>query len=422
MKYIGIDLGTTNSAIAWGWIDANTNEFRQSIIDIDRVVNKDGSFKRDKLLPSCVYFPQHSLSPIIGDYAKVMLEKEPWLVAKSMKLCMDRGYHKFTSADSVSWTPIEISYRILELLKQGALYTLAKYGGFSDSNVKITVPASFEMSMRAATIDSAKKAFFPSITDKNLVPEPHAALHYFCYKNKNQPFPIEFNKKKRVLVFDLGGGTLDVSLHEVEENAAGKSSPYTIKDIAISPYTRFGGDDFDKRVAEELLRCYFKCPSGSSALYMNVLKSQFQKYAEDAKIELSKKLVHSSNRNPYGEIRKYPTLPDGWGRAFSYNLYWDEYREIIEPFLASDLKLESDYDPTRDNNIIDPILKVLDDGKKKLGFDKRPKVDVVLLNGGMTNLPVIRQRLEDLFETGIVRYVENPDEAVALGAVLYQAP
>lgn len=419
MKYIGIDLGTTNSAIAWGWIDATTQKFNQSIIEIDRVKDSRGTRMRDKLVPSCAYFDKTKGSFIIGDYAKKMLQEKPWFVAKSMKLCMDRGHHKFTGADGVSWTPIEISTQILNLLRIEATAVLRRYGDFEQSNVKITVPASFENSMRKATIDSAKKASI-NITNEDLVPEPHAALHYFCDKNKSHPISIDFSDEKLVLVFDLGGGTLDVSLHKVKLNQP--FNPYTITDLAVSPYTRFGGDDFDKRVAEELLRRSFRCPSGPSALYMNLLKSQFQQYAEEAKIELGKKLAHTATSNPYHPIEEQPTLPGKWHRDFRYNLYWDEYREIIEPFLASHLDLASDYDPTRDNNIIDPIIKVLDDGKKNLGISKRPKVDVVLLNGGMTQLPVIRERLENLFGTKIVRYVENPDEAVALGAVLYQAP
>lgn len=411
--YIGIDLGTTNSAIAWGMLDIRANQFRSRMIEIDRQMDVNGRTRQHRLLPSCTYFSPRGIS-IIGDYAKTMLQKEPGLVAKSMKRCMDKGDHIFTGTDGVSWTPIQTSTGILSQLKNAAAPLFNLIGGFPERNVMITVPASFEKSMREATVEAACNAKF-KITEKNLLYEPHAALYYFC----NQPIPdhIDFKDPKLVLVFDLGGGTLDVSLHKVSK----QESNLIIKDIAVSPYTRFGGDDFDKHVAEKLLENY-KYPEELDASEMNLLKFQFQAYAENTKIKLSESIKVARATNPVFEIREQPTLPEHSNLPFfEYDLSWCKYEEIIEPFLASDLKLESDPYASGSNNIIDPILNVLAEGKKELNCFERPTVDVVLLNGGMTKLPLIQQRLEDFFGTGVVRYESNPDEAVALGAVFYQA-
>ena len=413
MLFIGIDLGTTNSAIAWGAMDPRVNRFRPHIIEIDRQVD-EYTFRRDRLLPSCAYFSPGGVTTI-GDYAKGKIQEEPGRVAKSMKRFMSQGNHRFIGAGGVSWTPIEVSARILSHLKDEAALMFEHIGGLPNRDVVITVPASFESIMRDATVLAANDAGF-TINDKNLLSEPHAALHYFC--NKMLPDSIDFSTPKRVLVFDLGGGTLDVSLHEVHENRR-----LDIKDLAVSPYTLFGGDDFDKRVAEEFLT-YYNYPSSLSESEKELLKFQFQAYAEDAKILLNSQIIGSPHTNPVCEIRKQPILPKRPGSpklpGFSYNLYWWKYKEIIKPFLADHLDLRSV--PCASDNIISPILSVLDKGKEKLNCTKRPKVDLVLLNGGMTRLITIQQRLESLFGTKIVRYERNPDEAVALGAVISQAP
>ena len=421
MLFIGIDLGTTNSAIAWGGMDPRVNRFRPHIIKIDRQVD-EYEFGRARLLPSCAYFPPGG-SPTIGDYAKGKIQEEPGRVAKSMKRFMCQGNHRFIGTGGVSWTPIEVSARILGHLKDEAALIFKDI--FKDiggdvfkgigGDVVITVPASFEPIMRDATVLAANNAGF-TIDDKNLLSEPHAALHYFC--NKRLPDSIDFSTPKRVLVFDLGGGTLDVSLHEVHE-----SERLDIKDLAVSPYTLFGGDDFDKRAAEEFLT-YYNYPLSLSESEKELLKFQFQAYAEDAKIRLNSQIIGSRHTNPVCEIRKQPTLPERSGLPklpeFAYNLYWWKYKEIIKPFLADHLDLKSI--PCASDNIISPILNVLDKGKEALNCTKRPKVDLVLLNGGMTRLIAIQQRLENLFGTKIVRYERNPDEAVALGAVISQAP
>ena len=414
MLFIGIDLGTTNSAIAWGGLDPRVNRFRPHIIEIDRQVD-EYEVGRDRLLPSCAYFSPFSpgSGPTIGDYAKGKIQEEPGCVAKSMKRFMYEGNRTFVGAGGTSWTPIEISASILRHLKNEASLMFEHIGGFSNKDVVITVPASFESIMRDATILAANDAGF-TIEDKNLLSEPHAALHYFC--NKRLPDSIDFSTPKRVLVFDLGGGTLDVSFHEVRE-----SKRLDIEDLAVSPYTLFGGDDFDKRVAEEFL-AYYNYPSSLSELEKKLLKFQFQAYAEDAKIRLNSQIIGSLRTNPVCEIRKQPTLPERSGLPklpeFAYNLYWWKYKEIIKPFLADHLDLKSI--PCPSDNIISPILNVLDKGKEALNCTKRPKVDLVLLNGGMTRLIAIQQRLESLFGTKIVRYERNPDEAVALGAVISQ--
>ena len=412
--YIGIDLGTTNSAIAYGGIDRRSNQYEAGIIKIRRKVDEYKS-DNESLLPSCQYFPEGDGTPFVGNYAKSMLGRYPNRVAISTKCYMDNGSNDLGLA--VCCTPIKVATSILAHLKTGASYQFNAFENFPE--VAITVPASFPNTMREATIDAAKRAGF-KITKDNLLEEPKAALHYFC----NQKFPggdIEFNESK-ILVFDLGGGTLDVSLHEVTKN----EKSLTIKEMAKSPYKRFGGDQFDEELAKVLLDEYVR-KYGNPAKTSDEtaqLKKQFQFYAEDAK----KRLCDDINANhptpsPCYSIDRPPLLPTLPPLpTFNYKLTWCEYKDIISPFLAETLRLSDSHCPSRSDNIIDPILKVLDDAKTDECPD-RPKVDIVLLNGGMTKLPVVEERLKKLFGEGVVVYNDSDkaDQAVALGAVFHQA-
>lgn len=409
--YIGIDLGTTNSVIAFGGISRINNRCNPQVIKIPRKVDVH-TFGNENVLPSCQYFPEVG-TPFIGDYAKTMLGKYPNRVAKSTKCRMDKG-----SSDlgmGVSCTPIEVATSILKHLKNGASHRFNALKKFPE--VVITVPASFGKKRRCATLTAAKLAGF-KITDENLLDEPTAALHYFSNR-KHEP-DIEFNNSK-ILVFDLGGGTLDVSLHEVTKD----KKSLTINDIAKSPYKEFGGDQFDEKVADELLSKYVSKYGNlaSNSDEEDQLKRQFQFYAESAKIKLSDEINanhHIPNSDP--TINTPPYLREQSLPTFTYNLTWKEYKDIIKPFLADDLCLESPHCSWRDDNIIDPILKVLDDAKTDK-CSERPKVDIVLLNGGMTKLPVIEKRLKELFGEGVIVYNNSniADKAVALGAVYHQA-
>ena len=412
--YIGIDLGTTNSAIAYGGISRISNRCDAHIVNIRRKVDayKAGD---ESLLPSCQYFPEGDGTPSVGDYAKRMLGMYPNRVAKSTKCYMDNGSDDLGM--DVSCTPIGVATSILECLKAGVLL---KFPFLKDRFPKpaITVPASFGNKRRRATLAAATNAGL-KITEEDLLEEPTAALHYFCNR-KHEP-DIEFNNSK-ILVFDLGGGTLDVSLHEVTKEV----NSLRIDDIAISPYKEFGGDQFDEKVADVFLSQYYD-NHGNPAKDSDEtaqLKKQFQFYAESAKIQLGYQInaIHHI-LNPYYPINRQPYLPTSPSLpTFNYDLTWDKYEDIIRPFLANDLCLESPHCSSRPHNIIDPILKVLDDAKRKLNCSKRPEVDTVLLNGGMTKLPVIEQRLKELFGEGVIVYNDSDkaDKAVALGAVYHQ--
>ena len=406
MQKIGIDLGTTNSVLAYSEIE--NGRIKAKVIEIERLDIRPGHHvytrKRGRLLPSVAYYDVSKNSWIVGDGAQKKFPEQPASVAKSVKRHMDRGTDNLSPIPHTSWTAIQISTEILRQLLDGIFYMFRRRT-FPDSLV-ITVPASFQESMIEATITAAKDAGL-SISKKDLLYEPHAALYQFFHTPhvKNTDLSVE----KLFLVFDLGGGTLDVSLHKVSK----QKNYVTIEDIAISPYTRFGGDDFDEKVAEFLLNKYPPYKKLSKTADKKILKSQFQGYAKEAKETLNSLVTkHRIHKTPKDSVCRDL-------EAFPYDLNLSEYERIVAPLLASSLGLKSC--SSKNQNIINPILDILDEGKKELNLCERPNIDVVLLNGGMTKLEIIRKRLENFFVGGyVIPEAElDPETAVAEGAAIY---
>ena len=210
---IGIDLGTTNSAIAWGRLDDEDKPIKPEIIQIpmltkNRVVNKED------LLPSCVYFPEQNhpyfdTKPIVGEYATGLVgDYVKKRVARSIKLKMGQQEPVAFDGNGKSYNPVDISRLILEQLKGGAEQMLFRNMGFPE-DVAIAYPASFQSQpeMFEATKQASRDAGF-KVEDDNFVPEPIAALYYFWEHYRSGQIPERFDLKKPQLwlVFDLGGG------------------------------------------------------------------------------------------------------------------------------------------------------------------------------------------------------------------------
>ena len=418
--YIGIDLGTTNSLMAWGTVNPKTNQIDPKIVPINMMIEKGGMGKHD-LLPSYVYFKENSV-PIVGEYAKYMIGRQTERVVKSIK--SEMGTSKRSAFDGKEYNPAKISSLILRHMAESSRSLF----GFIPDDVVITVPASFDSDMRSDTIEAAQLTGFKTTEDDGsprniLLDEPRAALYDFINRQNKGEIPetlIDFSKPKLILVFDLGGGTLDVSLHRVYLDA--DKQLVQIEDLAISRYTKIGGDDFDQLLANQFIEDYSeRIPPNLDDFQMNLLKRTFLQYAEQAKIDLSdqietrKLMRHSDFNHVDTQIIQTPFE----NRVFDYELSLEEYEEIISPLLANDLSLDAvdHLDSIEFNeNIIYPILDVLQKGKIKIG--SMPQVDGVLLNGGMTKLYSIQKRLEDLFGFTPIT-AGDPDKAIARGATVY---
>lgn len=422
--FVGIDLGTTNSVISYGTLNPRTNQIEPRVIELQMQDAQNGQSRRP-LLPSCVYFREGSI-PIVGEYAKAMAGRQSHRVIRSIKSQM--GQANEAVFEDKSYRPEDVSALILSFLAKAAEKTL----GFQPRKVVITVPASFDSDMRQATLLAAERAGFDVRESDGrwkeiLLDEPRAALYDFINRQSRGDIPdslIDFRTPQHVMVFDLGGGTLDVSLHRVL--ISGESDELKMEDIAISRYTRLGGDDFDRVLAEHLQNRFLQQLGQTKILSdfeRNELTAKFLAIAEEAKLELSNE---AENRRSLGhsledleiEIIKGHVWDD---RAFEYTLRADEYEKLVSGLLgeAWNLKDAEHLDSLPEEatrSIVYPILDVLRKAEERLG--EKLQVNVVLLNGGMTKSFVIQDRLTRLFGIRPIS-AGDPDKAVARGAVVH---
>ena len=422
--HIGIDLGTTNSVMAWGSVNPRTNQLEPKIVPINMMTKHYGMQKKT-LLPSCVYF-ESGQPPNVGEYAKAMLEVQPDRVVPSIKhqigtqLRYETGGHLHT--------PTQILALILKHLAASA----KSHFGFLPNNPVITVPTYFHTESRNETIEAARLAGFTDDNGKShaiLLDEPYAVLYNQInqeIRGEVEAFLSKSEKPKIVLIFDLGGGALEVSLHQVSYEK--KQDILHIDPITRSYNVRIGGNDFDELLADHFYNTYRK----KFKFYLDdfqtdLLRNVFRQYAEQAKISFSRQIEFEKNfgKDPDPNLLstnfKIPTIirKPFYDKEFRYEGFSiEKYERIIEPFLASHLTLD-DTRHLRDlpkDNIIYPILDVLRKGKDKIGNFPVDQI-AVLLNGGMTKLPTIQKRLQTLFGSTPLR--TGGDVAIARGAVVF---
>ena len=253
--YLGIDLGTTNSSIAWGSVGKN-KIFKPRMVDM-HLPMADGSWEAKQLLPSFFYLPKDQKEPEIGYKAKEMLKTQPERVIRSIKTKMGTSWKKIIDGKQI--TPEIVSSHILKQL----LFAIKKTFHIPINDIVITVPASFDSEMRSKTIEAARIAGIKVKNDDGspreiLLDEPRAVLYDFVNRQKQGEIPdhiIDFSTQKLILVYDLGGGTLDVSLHNVTFSSP-DNPIVNIEDIAISRYTDIGGDNFDEKLTDYLFDKY----------------------------------------------------------------------------------------------------------------------------------------------------------------------
>ena len=425
--YFGIDLGTTNSVAAWGQ-ENKDGKFITKAVEL-RVLDEKRNPSKEKMLPSCVYYKQGE-PPTVGAYARRMLSTQSRRVIKSAKSSMGTG-RKYR-IDDKEITPAEVSSLIL---KQIAVSSREFNLGLVPDDAVITVPASFDPDQRADTNEAAKLAGFRLNDDDGrfrniLLNEPTAALYDFLNRQDNEEIPevLDLSEKKVILVFDIGGGTLDVSLHEVtRNNDPDNALPYDIRPLAISRHTLLGGDNFDELLQRFLIDKLVRIDIDAlGEIRADAFRSDILDTAEKAKIELNSRVEIYRNQgiddynsmNISCEILR-PYIGDT-DYGIDYELTLQEYRQIMKPYLAPDLTMASVNDldalSCRTDNIIYPVLDVLDKAKSKLG--SVPQIDAVLMNGGMSKLFAIRERIQEFFGFPPLE-VGDPDLAVARGASVY---
>ena len=350
-KVIGIDLGTTNSCVA-------TIENGEPVV----IANAEGA----RTTPSVVAFSKDG-ERLIGITAKRQAVTNPDRTMISVKRHMGTDWK--TDIDGTSYTPQEISAFILQKLKADA----EAYLGHEVKQAVITCPAYFTDAQRKATKDAGRIAGMDVL---RIINEPTAAaLAYGADKGDDQT----------ILVYDLGGGTFDVSILEIYD----VDGQPQIEVKATAGNNKLGGDDFDDRIIEWLVS-EFKRETGIDLSKDNQAMSRLKEAAEKAKIELSG--TQSSQIN-----LPFITMKDGNPEHLDITLSRARFEDLIAKHIEDTMA------PTRQ--------AMKDAGVKKGDVDK------VILVGGSTRVPAVQSAIEK--ETGKAPYKGiNPDEAVAMGAAL----
>ncbi|MGM9658084.1 MAG: molecular chaperone DnaK [Eubacteriales bacterium] len=346
-KIIGIDLGTTNSCMA-------VYEGGEPIV----IANAEGS----RTTPSVVAFSKTG-ERMVGQVAKRQAITNPERTIISIK--RDMGSNRKVSIDGKNYTPQEISAMILQKLKADA----EAYLGQKVDKAVITVPAYFSDAQRQATKDAGKIAGLEVL---RIINEPTAAaLAYGMDKEINQ----------KILIYDLGGGTFDVSLLEISDGV--------FEVLATNGNTRLGGDDFDERIMDWIADS-FKKESGVDVRNDKMAMQRIKEAAEKAKIELSGMM--STNINlPY--ITADATGPKHFETTLTRAKFNDLTADLVQ-------------------KTIEPMKQALSDA----GI-KPSEVDKVLLVGGSTRIPAVAEAVKSYIGKEPFKGI-NPDECVAIGAAV----
>lgn len=370
-KIIGIDLGTTNSCVS-------VVEGGKAVV----ITNAEGA----RTTPSVIGFTKDG-NRVIGKLAKNQAITNPKNTVYSIKRFMGRGfgevsneisqvYYKVISGvrnqaavhvdvENKDFTPQEISALILTKMKE----TAEEYLGEKVTEAVITVPAYFNDAQRQATKDAGKIA---GLDVKRIINEPTAAALAYGVENK---------KEQKIVVYDLGGGTFDVSILDISDGV--------VEVLSTNGDTHLGGDDFDKRIIDWMLS-EFKKQEGIDLSGDAMAMQRLREAAEKAKIELSG--TQSTNIN-----LPFITADASGPKHLNLNLTRSDFNRLV-----SDLVERS----------LEPCKKAMKDA----GISQS-EINEVLLVGGSTRIPAVQEAVEGYFGKKANKSV-NPDEVVAIGAAI----
>jgi molecular chaperone DnaK len=368
-KIIGIDLGTTNSVVsimegaeprviqneeghrttpsvvAWG---------KDGEVLVGQVARRQAITNPTKTIYSAKRFMGGNFDEMQGDMERMPYEMHRGSNGR-IEIKIDEGFV----------SPPEVSAKVLLKLKTAA----ERYLGESVSEAVITVPAYFNDAQRQATKDAGRIA---GLEVKRIVNEPTAAALAYGLDQKEDQI---------IAVYDLGGGTFDISILEVSDNV--------IEVIATNGDTHLGGDDFDDVIIDFLIK-QFRDDTGIDVSKDKMVLQRLKEAAENAKIELSN--VSESQIN-----LPFLTADATGPKHLDVTLTRSKFELLIRPLVKKSL---------------DPCQKALSDSKKS-----KSEIDEVILVGGSTRIPLVQQEVERFFGKSVNQSV-NPDEVVACGAAV----
>lgn len=369
-KIIGIDLGTTNSAVAYmvagkSEVIANAegNRTTPSVVAInkkgERLVGQVAQRQRVTNASNTIYGVKRLIGRKFDDKeVQKDLDIMPYEIVK-------KGDGVAVKMGDKDYSPEEVSAMILSKLKADA----ESFLGEKVTEAVITVPAYFNDAQRQATKDAGKIA---GLEVKRIINEPTAAA---------LAYGLDSKKEEKIVVFDLGGGTFDVSVLELGDGV------FEVK--STNGDTHLGGEDFDNRIVNHFLEVF----KNNEGVDLKGDKAAMQRLKDEA--EKAKKELSSTNET---EINLPFLTADADGpKHFEYKLTRSKLEELIADLI---------------DRLADPVNKALKDAGLKA-----KDIDEIVLVGGMTRMPIVVEKVKELFGKDPLKGV-NPDEVVAVGAAI----
>jgi molecular chaperone DnaK len=377
-KIIGIDLGTTNSVVAV--MEAG---------EVKVIPNQEGN----RLTPSVVAFTDKG-EVLVGEPAKRQAVTNPQRTVYSIKRFMGRrhsevqneekmvpyqvvgGQQEYVKVhiDGKDYTPQEVSAKTLRKLKEAA----ESYLGHKVNKAVITVPAYFNDAQRQATKDAGQIA---GLEVARIINEPTAAA---------MAYGLDKKKDEKIVVFDLGGGTFDVSVLEVSGTEGDSGDTKVFQVISTNGDTHLGGDDFDEELIN-YVAAQFKKEQAIDLRKEPMALQRLQEACEKAKKELSSRPETDINL-PFIAVG-----PDNSPKHLQMTITRSKFEELVDGLIE---------------RCRGPVMKALEDAKLKPS-----QIDEVVLVGGSTRVPKVQKLVKEIFGKEPHKGV-NPDEVVAVGAAI----
>ena len=432
--FVGIDFGTSTTVVSIATKEDGNNTIKTLPIQITQVL-EDGTIYQSEKLPSVIAWYNGRL--LVGEGAsnlkyKLTKGKNIWFSFK-MEIGEDLGAKYYNSEvgnmENINIRNPKDCVRVFFMYLNILIKRYCKDNGLSDNiDYAVSIPASFEANQRKELMEALETNGM-TVTKQSLIDEPNAAFISYVHDSEDseKPLLISPHYNSKVLVFDFGGGTCDISILEIGKSINGLYS----KNVAISKFTKLGGDDVDRYLTYKyLLPRFFEYNSVNSEDFITkdrqFIATQLYKVAERLKILISKKIATQMYKL---EIPKYIKTRDDKEEisvdinietlkgVLSQSSFYISYKEFCEAMaifvknskLPTSINGQDDY-----NNIFIPIESAI----RKANV-KKSEIDYILLIGGSAQNPFIQEALKDYFDDAEILVPQDLQTHVSKGAAIH---
>lgn len=432
--YVGIDFGTSTTVVSIATKEDGNNTIKTLPIQMTQVL-EDGTIYQSEKLPSVIAWYNGRL--LVGEGAsnlkyKLTKGKNIWFSFK-MEIGEDLGAKYYNSEvgnmENVNIRNPKDCVRVFFMYLNMLIKRYCKDNGLSDViDYAVSIPASFEANQRKELMEALETNGM-TVTKQSLIDEPNAAFISYVHdsEDSDKPLLISPHYNSKVLVFDFGGGTCDISILEIGKSVNGLYS----KNVAISKFTKLGGDDVDRYLTYKyLLPRFFDYNKVNNEDFRTkerqFIATQLYKIAERLKILISKKIAtqmykleipqYIKTRNDKEEISVDINIETRKG-VLSQSTFYLSYKEFCEAMamfvkkskLATSINGQDDY-----NNIFMPIESAI----RKANV-KKSEIDYILLIGGSAQNPFIQEALKEYFDDAEILVPQDLQTHVSKGAAIH---